>query len=469
MDRSTAGPAPPGRDAAHQRLARALRSAFGAPWAGELRAQHGPATAALADARAHRLTITAAIAQAQLAAAIGADDDVDGATRARNSAAMLLARVPSAPPQERLDALLWLGLVDWSVLGDVRAARDRLARAAVLARGDEHAETALATLAIRALASAVAGDLPGAATTAREAVAVARASDDVALLTLALAAQTIQRTVHAELTGAMKAGEELLALRPYAADPDEFDAIAAWAVAPALLDSGEPERCAELLLPATTVERLALLLPQARAVLLHTRVRLALERHDEDDAHRQLALLEAVGFARTPFGAALTGCTAAFVALADDRPLNAEVHATAAADAARRAPSRLLELAATRLAGAAQAALGAPEVAAERLAEAEQIARSIGAHARAELAAHERRALGGGVGADAPTAADYGLTPRQLEIAQLVASGRTNREVATTLGISEHTVNTHLRVAFARLGVTRRAALASALQQRASA
>lgn len=432
-----------------------------------MRALHGPATAALADARARKQTIAAAIAQAQLAAALGADDDVDGAARARNSAAMLLARVPGAPPPERLEALLWLGLVDWSVLGDVRAARDRLARAAVLARGDEHAEIALATLAIRALASSIAGDLTGAATTAHEAVAVARASGDPVLLTVALAAQTRQRTVHAELPGAVKAGEELLALRPQAADLAEFDAIAAWAVAPALLDSGELERCAELLLPATTVERLARLLPQARASLLHTRVQLALARDDLGDARRQLAMLEALGFARTPLGGALAGVTAAVVALADDRPLNAEVRATAAAEAARRAPSRLLELGATRMAGAAQAALGAPEVAAERFAEAEQIARSIGAHARAEQAARERRALGG-VGEDAPTAEHYGLTPRQLEIAHLVASGRTNREVAATLGISEHTVNTHLRVAFARLGVTRRTALATALRRGAA-
>jgi DNA-binding CsgD family transcriptional regulator len=52
------------------------------------------------------------------------------------------------------------------------------------------------------------------------------------------------------------------------------------------------------------------------------------------------------------------------------------------------------------------------------------------------------------------------LTESQLHVAELVAQGLTNRETADRLYISPHTVNTHLRQAFAKLGVTSRVALA---------
>lgn len=55
------------------------------------------------------------------------------------------------------------------------------------------------------------------------------------------------------------------------------------------------------------------------------------------------------------------------------------------------------------------------------------------------------------------------LTPRQLEIAELVACGQTNREIAASLNISEHTVEHHLSGIFERLGLRSRAQLANVL------
>ncbi len=48
------------------------------------------------------------------------------------------------------------------------------------------------------------------------------------------------------------------------------------------------------------------------------------------------------------------------------------------------------------------------------------------------------------------------LTPRELEILQLIVDGHTNQQIATTLGISEKTVKTHCSRLFQRLGVTDR-------------
>jgi DNA-binding CsgD family transcriptional regulator len=58
-------------------------------------------------------------------------------------------------------------------------------------------------------------------------------------------------------------------------------------------------------------------------------------------------------------------------------------------------------------------------------------------------------------------AAGEGLSPRQGQIAQLVAEGATNRTIATALHISEHTVEHHLSNIFTRLGLRSRAALAA--------
>lgn len=49
------------------------------------------------------------------------------------------------------------------------------------------------------------------------------------------------------------------------------------------------------------------------------------------------------------------------------------------------------------------------------------------------------------------------LSPRELQIARLVAAGDTNRAIASTLDISLWTVSTHMRRIFAKLGVGSRA------------
>jgi DNA-binding CsgD family transcriptional regulator len=59
------------------------------------------------------------------------------------------------------------------------------------------------------------------------------------------------------------------------------------------------------------------------------------------------------------------------------------------------------------------------------------------------------------------------LTPQELSIATLLASGRTTREAAATLFVSPKTVEHHLRRAYQKLGVRNRAELALALAPKA--
>ena len=58
----------------------------------------------------------------------------------------------------------------------------------------------------------------------------------------------------------------------------------------------------------------------------------------------------------------------------------------------------------------------------------------------------------------APAADSHGLTARELEVLRLVATGRTNRQIARDLVVSEHTVARHVQNIFAKLHVSSRAA-----------
>ena len=47
----------------------------------------------------------------------------------------------------------------------------------------------------------------------------------------------------------------------------------------------------------------------------------------------------------------------------------------------------------------------------------------------------------------------HGLTARELQILRELATGKTNREIAEALVISDHTVRRHIQNIFAKLGV----------------
>lgn len=68
---------------------------------------------------------------------------------------------------------------------------------------------------------------------------------------------------------------------------------------------------------------------------------------------------------------------------------------------------------------------------------------------------HPRRPPGGGA-----------LSPREREVLRLVASGATNREIASTLDVGDETVKTLLARTFAKLGVRRRAEAVSTAHSR---
>jgi DNA-binding CsgD family transcriptional regulator len=134
----------------------------------------------------------------------------------------------------------------------------------------------------------------------------------------------------------------------------------------------------------------------------------------------------------------------------------------AAVDLFERAP-RQLELA------AALEDLGAELAATDRDAAVDFLGRSLAAYTELEATWDARRVrsrlreLGVRrrlVAAEPETNGWAAMTAAELAVARLVADGLTNREVAERLFVSPHTVSSHLRHVFSKLGITSRVELA---------
>jgi DNA-binding NarL/FixJ family response regulator len=70
----------------------------------------------------------------------------------------------------------------------------------------------------------------------------------------------------------------------------------------------------------------------------------------------------------------------------------------------------------------------------------------------------QQRLLAAAARAAAPPAGDErDLTPRESEVLRLIAAGRSNREIARALVVSEATIKTHVNRIFAKTGSRDRA------------
>ena len=91
------------------------------------------------------------------------------------------------------------------------------------------------------------------------------------------------------------------------------------------------------------------------------------------------------------------------------------------------------------------------------LEEALAVFERIGAALWAERARAELKRISG------RAATPGALTPAEERVAALVAEGKTNREVAAALFLSDRTVEGHLSRIFGKLGIRHRTEIASAL------
>jgi DNA-binding NarL/FixJ family response regulator/tetratricopeptide (TPR) repeat protein len=158
----------------------------------------------------------------------------------------------------------------------------------------------------------------------------------------------------------------------------------------------------------------------------------------------------------------------AMMLLADDEPEAAAAKALRAAGRLRSIGSVTQAARADVLAGRALGRAGRRDGAIERLQHAHATLGACGAKRYRDDAARELRALGGRASGrrarpGEPAAGVAALTSREREVAELVASGLTNRQIAQRFVLSEKTVETHLSRILAKLGVASRLAVAGFL------
>jgi DNA-binding CsgD family transcriptional regulator len=192
-------------------------------------------------------------------------------------------------------------------------------------------------------------------------------------------------------------------------------------------------------------------IPAARSKVLAAFVEIMLAAHDLEAAG---AAADELAQIADDFGAPLLR---AMSGQATGAVLLGEGDARAAMAVLRRAWAAWRELDAPYeaarvrvLMGLACRELGDHDTATSDLDAARSVFRQLGAApdtARVE-------ALSPTAGPDAP----MGLTGREVEVLALVATGKTNREIAAALVISEHTVARHVQNILAKLGVSSRTA-----------
>jgi DNA-binding NarL/FixJ family response regulator len=165
-----------------------------------------------------------------------------------------------------------------------------------------------------------------------------------------------------------------------------------------------------------------------------------------------------------PVGAARAKAARAELALAGGDPETAATLALEAAAEQESLGARIDELPARLCAGRALAAAGRAEEAEAELRRVAAEAERRTAWRFRDAAAAELRRLGVRLpGAEARRSGDPAeLTDREREIASLVAEGRSNKQVAAALFLSEKTIEHHLSRVYGKLGVRSRTELAAA-------
>jgi len=337
----------------------------------------------------------------------------DGLAAGQRSAAAI-RRGGNGPAVVAIDIAVASALGLLGRITEAVEAADQAEQAARITGNDQAVQWALW---MRAWVLLERGDLDAALASAQESVALAERLDDSALVTIGQAVLGAVLVAHGNHQG----GRELLAR--YEIDPGW---MCRWT--PPLVEAD-----------------------------------LALGDIEAAEAHatRASTLAEEVGLAGAR---AAAGRAQALVALHHgDSPRAAKLAQEAAADAEHIGGA--LDATRARLIAARALAGTDREAAIGELTAAERQATQLGAQRVRDEAVRELRRLGRRVGRGGRRAQGVhgfdSLTSREREIVDLVADGRTNREIADRLFLSEKTIETHLSRVFGKLGVRSRVEVAA--------
>jgi len=361
----------------------------------------------------------------------------------------------------------WLDAITWSCwtelfLGRYDVAAGRLERVLSVARATGQSYIVPTALAGLANAHAMLGRLDEAATAAEEAEALARMLVSDQLLVFALIQRCLVASWLGEDEDALAYGRE--AVEAAGGTGEWWGRQAAYALAVATVHAGDAEAGAAMLREVHAASDSAAALDPSTLRACEILARLAAAAGDAAEAGRWADRAADTAHPVLPADRALADLARAH-ALRPTDPAAAAQRARRAAATLEEAGHRLDAGRARLDAGSAAAEAGDRGLARSELRIAAQIFEEIGARPLHARTRREQRRVGvrvparGGGSGGGPGA----LSPRELEVARLVAEGCTNQQIAERLYVSIRTVETHLSHIFAKLGVSSRVAVVTAL------
>jgi ATP/maltotriose-dependent transcriptional regulator MalT len=384
------------------------------------------------------------------------------AVRYVEAAGRLLATAADEHLAEWPDAIAWLCWTE-TFLGRHGAAREHFDRAIGVARGTGQSFIMSNLLAGRARSDVMLGRLREAAAAAEDAAEAARLLGSGQQLGFALTQQCLARSWAGDHEEALRLGGEAV---DTGGGGEWWGALARYARAIALVNSGDLEAGEPALLEACDDFKAPRLDLGTLIFCCETLARVATLRGRFREAERWADRAEqsARPDAETTIGAARL---ARAHALVEANPVGAAEHALQAAEVFAAAELRIDAGRAVMRAGTAYAAAGQRGHAVEHLGAAATIFKDCGARALHAHTVREQRRLGVRVNSQSQGrgSGPYGLTRREMEVAMLIVEGHTNQQIATRLFVSPRTVETHISHIFAKLGVTSRVAIVSALNR----
>jgi DNA-binding CsgD family transcriptional regulator len=399
-----------------------------------------------------------------------------------------------------LDKLAWLGWTE-AFLERFTDALRHLDRVDTLALRTGRGSIGTLTAVARSLTLTSRGRVPEAAAAAEAAVEACLLTPHLPFLSWALAVRCNSATLAGDLPEALRAGAE--GVRAANPETDAVSVMAGSYFAEALVEAGEPDRAVDELLGAAGGAELPRIEAPIRPYWYELLTRAELARGLPDAAAEWASLAERTA---ADAGGGLPGRTAsalrakAAVEFARGGAASAASAASAALESAALAEQAGLPIELGRsliLAGRALVAAGDPARAVSELRRAEARLDACGAYRPRDEAARLLRQLGERVArggrpagrsagrnqtaagtpgqrlAGSPAAgrrsveisvAAGTLSSRERQIADLVAAGQTNRQIAAALFVSEKTVESHLTKVLAKLGVPTRAGVGAALR-----
>jgi ATP/maltotriose-dependent transcriptional regulator MalT len=404
-------------------------------------------------------------AAATLAFVESQDPSTHTSLPALEHAAALIDRTTDEVLSARLRAVDEIGLAELHADRFADAGR-HITRGLDIARtmGQTHHHVLTLRLALGVLLTHL-GRLDEAAEIAEATVEMAR-HEGVPRLAFAKHLECVVSTARGNIEDALRAGEEGVAIAGQL-EQRWISGVAGSSLAVAQLAAGEPERSRTTMLEVGGGADLPRFGVQQRCLGYETLTFTELAVGDMTAADQWATRGEAAAVPTFPVSTAATQRARAAVLLATGLPEAAADLALRAATAEDEALARLAAARSRTLAGRALAEAGRRAEAIEVLRGAEADLSACGAVRYAGDAAQELSRLGRRVrrARRYSETGDLGLSRRELEVATLVTEGKTNREIAAVLFLSDRTVESHLARIFAKLGISSRAAVGRALTQ----